>query len=216
MSRVALFVSLVLGPSFLVVPGSADEAETRELVYDVARNGQPIGTHRLRLRRDGPRRVLEHRVRIRVRVFGLEAYRYDLSARETWERGRLVALAARVDDNGAARGATVRRSGSGFAVEGPGGRRGAAPADAIAADPHLEVLQPGRARMIEAEDGAVRRVTIEGPRRERRRVGGRERPVRRFEVRGEHRATLWYGADGVLVEKRIEARDGSTVTTRLR
>jgi len=40
--------------------------------------------------------------------------------------------------------------------------------------------------------------------------------ARRYEVTGEHTATLWYDDDGVLVRKRLRASDGSTVVTVMR
>ena len=48
-------------------------------------------------------------------------------------------------------------------------------------------------------------------------VAGRNVRARRYDVTGEHTATLWYDESGVLVKKVIVATDGSrVVTVRLR
>jgi hypothetical protein len=207
---------LIVGALALTaLPAGADE-DAREVRYDISRNGDRIGTHTVRLQRQGERRTLDHRVEISVRVLGIEAYHYDLRARETWEGGRLLGLRSTVDRNGEPLRVFARTSDDGIRIRRPGGRRAAAPADAIVADPHLDVLRPGRAQMIEAEDGAVRAVTVRGPFRETVRIGDRPIRARRFEVTGEHEATLWYDEAGLLVRKRLRAPDGSTVLTTLR
>jgi hypothetical protein len=216
MTRTHLTVSLVLGALALVAfPADADEHD-RELRYDLVRNGDRIGEHRVRFRQSGERQTVDHRIHISVRVLGIEAYHYDLSARETWEGDRLLGLQSTVDKNGEALRVLARSSSDGLRIRLPNGQAVGAPADAIVADPHLEVLHAGRAQMIDTDDGELSSVSVSGPTRETVRAGGREISARRYDVTGEHTATLWYDDDGLLVRKRLRASDGSTVVTVLR
>lgn len=188
---------------------------SREFRYEISRNGDRIGTHYVRVQQRDEARIVDHRIRISVRVLGIEAYHYELSAQERWEEDRLVHLWSRVDRNGQPLRTSARLDASGIRIRKPDGRAVRAPATSVVADPHLEVLQPGRAYMIEAEDGSLRSVSIRRLSRQRVEAGGRSVECRRYEVTGDHTATLWYDVSGVLVKKRLRAPDGSTVVTTL-
>jgi hypothetical protein len=46
-------------------------------------------------------------------------------------------------------------------------------------------------------------------------LGNRQLKCQRVRITGDHDATLWFDASGVLVKERMKARDGSTVETTL-
>lgn len=198
-----------------VTPAHADETG-RTIDYTITRNGDAIGTHRVRFQERDGQRTVEHELHIRVFVLTLEAYSYDLRAREVWRGRQLVGFTATTDRNGEALQVFARRGGSSIRIRGADGARTTAPGHAIPADPHYDVLSPGDALMIEAEDGALRRVRVSAPRQETLTVAGRRLATRRYDVRGEHVASLWYDADGYLVKKRLQATDGSIVITEMR
>ncbi|HBQ17171.1 MAG TPA: hypothetical protein DEF51_40595 [Myxococcales bacterium] len=208
-----LMVALALG---LTVGLARADAEGRVIDYRITRNGDDIGTHRVRFERGDSQMTLEHEISIRVRILALEAYRYDLRAREVWREGRLVGFSSTTDRNGDAVQVFARRGGSGIRVRAAGGERVTVPGSAIPADPHWNVLSAGDALMIEAEDGALRRVRVSGPRTETLTLAGRRLSTHRYDVTGEHDASLWYDEDGYLVKKRLRASDGSTVITQMR
>jgi hypothetical protein len=180
--------------------------------YRILRNGSPIGTHRVRFRSAGDRMIVQHRIRIRVSVIGFEAYRYDLHSRETWRGDRLVALHSRTEKNGAS-----------LEVMASGMRRGIriytrdgtarAPSDAVVASPSWDVLARRPARMIDSETGQSWSVRVSAAVEESLRVAGEPLPCRRYRVRGDLDATLWYDRDGILAKKRLTAPDGSTIVT---
>jgi hypothetical protein len=185
------------------------------VAYGIFRNGERIGTQRVRFDRTEEGVVVDHRVEIRVRVLGIEVYHYDLTARETWDGGALVGLSATTNRNGTRLYVMANRNDGGLFLRDANGRRRNLPAEAIPADPHWLVPTRPRMQMISAEDGAVRRVRVSRPRDENVRIGERSVRAQRFDVSGDHRATLWYDASGLLVKKSIVASDGSTVVTVL-
>jgi len=115
-----LMVALALG---LTVGLARADAEGRVIDYRITRNGDDIGTHRVRFERGDSQMTLEHEISIRVRILALEAYRYDLRAREVWREGRLVGFSSTTDRNGDALQVFARRGGSGIRVRAAGGER---------------------------------------------------------------------------------------------
>ena len=207
-----LVAFLALGSA--VFPARADLDHT-EYRYSITRNGDRIGTHHVSFDRTGDRMTVQHDLSIRVTVLSLEAYRYDLRARETWSGERLVGFHSSTYKNGDSLQVFARAGSSGIRIRGGEGARSTAPGAAIPADPHWNVLNASRTHMIEAEDGTVRRVEVSGPHRAAVRVRGQRIVAERYDVRGDHEASLWYNEEGFLVKKRLRASDGSTVMTEL-
>lgn len=213
---VALGAALVAGLALLSVAQVEATPPDQVVRYLIQRNGDDIGTHQVRFVTSGSRSILEHTIRIRVRVLSVEVFHYDMSTRETWEGTRLLGLQSTTDRNGTALRIFARTSSRGLRIRNAERERVVVPVHAIPADPHWNVLNQRRTHMIEAEDGAVRRVQVSSPVRDHRMVAGRRVECQRYDVTGEHHAQLWYDGSGLLVAKEISAPDGSTViTTRL-
>ena len=213
-AAIALLAAAVIG--LAAAPSAvADPPPNRTVNYQIRRNGDPIGTHRVVFERgEGERFTVTHRIDIRVTILALEAYRYVMDSRETWEGDRLLGLYANTDKNGEALQVFGRASGSGIRLRGPTGPT-QAPTDAVPSSPQHFVFDRARTSMIEAEDGRVLRVRVSPPAEESLRLGGRDVPCRRVRVSGGLDATLWYAPSGILVRKRLRAPDGSTILTVL-
>lgn len=105
----------------LLLSAAGAHAQPRTLEFDVLREGAPIGTHRVTIdQRDGETRV-EIAIDLAVRFAFLTVYRYTHRSTETWRDGRLVALDARTDDNGARTQVEAHAVEGGIAVRGSGG-----------------------------------------------------------------------------------------------
>jgi len=196
--------------------GRADPPPNRTVRYEIRRDGDPIGTHRVDFERRGVegRFTVHHRIQIRVRVLSFEAYRYTMDSRETWQGQRLLGLSASTDRNGDALTVFMRASGGMLRIRGPEGRA-EVPAQAVPSSPQHFVFDSARTVMVEAEDGRALDVRVSGPVVEELALGGRQVPCRRVRVRGDLDATLWYAPSGILVRKRLTAPDGSTILTVL-
>lgn len=214
MRRLPLTLALLTLGLAALSPARADPPPDRTLRYDILRNGDRIGTHRVVFERQGERFTVHHDIQIRVTILRLEAYRYTMDSRETWEGDRLLGLAATTDRNGDPLRVFARLAGSAIRVRGPAGQH-EAPSGAVPSSPQHDVFDRPRTTMIEAEDGRVVEVSVGAATAERVRVGGRSIAARRYEVRGGLDATLWYDDTGVLVRKRLTAPDGSEILTVL-
>lgn len=214
MRRLLLFLAFsALGLASVAV--EADIPPTRTVDYQIRRNGDLIGTHRVEFTRRGERFTVHHRIHIRVTILAFEAYHYSMDSRETWQGDRLLGLTASTDRNGDALTVFVRASGQRIRIRGPSGRA-QVPADAVPSSPQHFVFDRRRSVMFDAEDGTVLRVRVRGPVTETLTLGGRAVPCRRVRVTGDLDATLWYAPSGILVRKQLTAPDGSTVLTTLR
>lgn len=215
--RRAALALFVLAPLALATVGivRADPPPDRRLDYTILRNGDPIGTHHVVFARQGERFTVTHRIDIRVTVLQLEAYRYAMDSRETWQGDRLLGLHANTDKNGDAFSVFARSGRAGIRIRGPAGTT-EAPVDAVPSSPQHFVFDRPRPVMIEAEDGRLLHVRADAPVTETLELGGRPVECRRVRVHGELDATLWYAPSGILVKKRLRAPDDSTILTVLR
>lgn len=102
-----------------------------EIPFTVYRNGDsPMGSHRLRFRREGERLIMEKEIAFEVTLAFITAYRYRHTNREVWEAGRLVSIETRTDDDGKAFWVRGAATADGFAVDSSSGPV-LAPADII-------------------------------------------------------------------------------------
>ena len=147
-------------------------------------------------------------------IVGWDAYTYRMESAEFWDGDRLTRMTAHTNKNGTP--LSVQASLRDSALVVTGSERGRAPAGAVPASPAWNVLERQPRQMIDAESGALWNVRVSAGESARLRVGGRTIATRRYRVRGDLEATLWYGPQGLLVKKRLTAPDGSTVESLLR
>jgi hypothetical protein len=79
---------------------TAVSASSREWHFDVSLDGRHIGEHRFVLNEAGGSRELTSEANFRVRLWVIDAYRYEHRARESWQGDCLDRLEARTDTNG--------------------------------------------------------------------------------------------------------------------
>jgi len=200
--------------ALVVAPAAGESPPSGEHEYRILRNGSPIGTHRVKIRSRGGRLAIRHRIDIRVTVVGWDAYRYRLQSAEFWTGDRLTRLTAHTNKNGTP--LSVRASLRGSQLVVSGAEQARAPPEAVPASPAWNVLERQPRKMIDAESGELWNVRVSEGESATLRLAGREIDTRRYRVRGDLEATLWYGPQGLLVKKRLSAPDGSTVESVLR
>jgi hypothetical protein len=109
----------VIGAAALMLAGTAPAfASTGTRRLDLFRDGNRIGDKAVTVARDGNRVEVQTRITIEVKILGITAYRYGLSARESWVGGQLQTLRAETNDNGTAHFARAERRGGVLRVEG--------------------------------------------------------------------------------------------------
>jgi hypothetical protein len=94
-------------------------AQSARREFNVLRGGSEIGRHIVSMRRDGAELHVEIEVELVVRILGIAAFRYEMTNRETWRNGRLVAGDSVVNDDGRRKRVVSRREGGVLMVESP-------------------------------------------------------------------------------------------------
>jgi hypothetical protein len=198
----------------LAIAQESPARPSAQLEYRILRNGDPIGTHELRIRSRGNRLALQHKIHIQVTIAGFDAYTYEMSSSEYWDGDRLTRFAAHTNKNGTRLAVSAALQGDAFRISGE--RTATAPANAVPDSPHYDFLRLRPRHMIDAESGRVLNVRVSAPADETIRSGSTSVATRRYRVTGDLDGTYWYRADGVLVKKRLTAPDGSEILTVVR
>ncbi|MEM9190937.1 MAG: DUF6134 family protein [Myxococcota bacterium] len=217
-SAVASLLAAVFGIT-LSLAGTAQadppsQPPNQEVRYRMFRNGSSIGTHETVFRSRGSRFAVQHEIRVQVSLGPIEAYRYEHTSTEYWSNQRLTQISSQTNKNGTALRLMARATGDAITIQGE--NSGRASLDAVPHTPHFNCLHSRPTRMIDAENGAVRRVRLSGPVDETLEIGDRSIATQRWRVTGDFDATLWYRDDGVMVKKLLIAPDDSTIITVLR
>lgn len=92
----AASAAVSLAPVEAAAPGAGKE----EVVFQIMRNGAPIGFHRVTVEESAGETVVETRIRMKVKFGPVPLYRYMHDAREVWQGGALVSLESVTNDNG--------------------------------------------------------------------------------------------------------------------
>lgn len=179
------------------------------IAFTVLRDGTPIGTHRVTFARQGADTIAQVQIDLRVRFAGIAVYRYTHTSRETWRDGRLVALEARTDDNGARTTVTAQAAANGVAVEGPSGRF-IAPADIVPTSYwRRDTVQ--RRQLLDTHYGRIAEISAGPPVNETKMVGARALPVRYWNLTGDLELAIAYSDQGVWSSMRFRLRGSDFV-----
>jgi len=191
----------------------ADGLEMTTLNFAVTRNGEPIGSTTIKLRRDGDQTIAETATTIQVKIAVLTVYRYEQRLTERWVGGRLAALSSLTDDNGSIHRVNATRSGDNLAVNADGKISHVDPAMIPA-----NLWNPALVRMtaaLDPKDGSVMPVTVVDRGREQLVVQGRALTAHRYSIRTTIPQEVWYDEQQRLVKVELRGSDGSTINTIL-
>ena len=107
-----------LGAAVIVPAVPALAAGKASRSFDIFRDGDNIGTHQMDAVLGANGFEIDIEIKIAVKVVGITAYRYELSNREVWKAGSIVAVDSTVNDDGDKDFAKVRRAGDALQIEG--------------------------------------------------------------------------------------------------
>lgn len=107
-----------LGGAAAALASPALGAEKASRTFQIMRDGDDIGTHMLDavLGANGFEIAID--IRIKVKVLGITAYRYEMDNREIWKDGRIVSVNSTVNDDGTKDFAKATRNGDVLTLEG--------------------------------------------------------------------------------------------------
>lgn len=142
----------------LATPALLRAATSGARSFRIIRDGTDIGYHQVALSRSGSEIQAAIEIEIKVKVFGITAYRYEMTNRETWRGGRLVGLDSTVNDDGDRAFARAKTDGNQLIVDGSG-YQGPAPVDA-ATTSYWSSAFLKRPVWISTQTGVLQAVTV--------------------------------------------------------
>ena len=194
-------IPFIPGPATLAGQGPAES-----LNFQVLRDGDPIGSHRVSFRRVGGETHVHIALNLEVGLGFITLFRYEHENREVWRDGRLQSLDARTHDDGEDTWVKARASEAGLEIEGSAGSY-LAPADTVPTS-YWNKAMVGRTRLLDTQSGRLIDVDVKPAGPERIVVGGRAIDAQRYEISGELRASLWYDTDDTWAGLAFTARGG--------
>ena len=182
--------------------------------YDIFRDGEPVGSHRIDFTRDGDSLAVESRSEIAVQVLFLTAYNFSYLARSRWQDGKLLTLDATTDDDGERSVVRVAPAEDDLVATGPSGESSIAPTQPLSE--HWWQRFIAGDQQLNTITGAVNRIVVESLGTAYVPMASGIQPAMRFRIDGDIQLETWYDDAGRWLGMRFLARDGSTIEYRCR
>jgi hypothetical protein len=180
-----------------------------EVRFDVYRDGNKVGFHRVWFGKRGTDLTVENKFRIEIKVLFLTAYSYQYSSEARWRAGQLLQIAAQVDDDGATSQVSAALDDDRMKVNGSAGRYTAEATLYPTNHWNVEVLR--QKQVLNTLTGQLNSVRIEAAGRELVATEFGEALATRYAYKGDLETEAWYDDAGRWVKLRFQARDGSTI-----
>lgn len=210
LAAVILAVTISAGSAMDGVPAD------RMLEFEIVRQGSVIGHDRIRFGEENGRLTVEIDVAVKVDVAFITVYRFVHIAREIWEGGRLVAMTAQTDNDGAPHQLGAALHDDALVVT----HNGAETRVAAGLIP-ISLWNPATVRqsaLFDSVDGEVLPTTVTPLGRSA--IATAAGPVTAdgylIDAGPDFKRRVWYSESGKLVAVQLEGRDGSEVVYRLR
>lgn len=178
-------------------------------VFDILRDGKPVGRHEVAFSTEEDRLAVQVRMEIAIPFLFFTAYRYRYRSDSLWREGRLLRLSADTDDNGEKSTVRAEQSGETLAIEGPRGRE-VVDGFLLPTD-HWHPAVIGRDRVLNTITGEVNAASIVAEGVDRLPTPQGVVEATRYRYSGDLENVVWYDAVGRWVGMRFSARDGSTI-----
>jgi hypothetical protein len=179
-------------------------------VFEVTRDGKPIGTQTVTLKQDGEVLTITTESAIAVKMLGIVVYRMHQVLTDTYRGKQLVVLATETKDPDGLHVGEISRDGNRWTGKnGKQSRDFECDCDVSSTMFHRDVLKGSS--MIEITKGSARAVTIEDKGTEMLDLPEGAVQTRHFSVKGEIERDVWYDPAGNLVAAQQEGSDGSDI-----
>ena len=181
-----------------------------EIVFDVIKKGDKVGTHRVVFSRKASGDLgVESRFQLTMTFLTIPIYEFLYRSNEVWRGGLLQDLAVEISDGGEGSKIRALPKGQGLSISGPHG--------------DVEVSQPiyptnhwnadvlSQKRVLNTLNGKISQVEITDAGRETIRAEGMMVEARKFQYSGDIDTTVWYDDQGRWLKMRFTAKNGSIV-----
>ncbi|MEM7172661.1 MAG: DUF6134 family protein [Pseudomonadota bacterium] len=201
--------------------GIPDLPNAGSLEFAVMRDGSEIGHHIVTFNRKGDGVEMSVETRVQVKILGITVFRYEHDSAELWNKGQLIKLTSRSNENGDIDSLSVDLDVEDrLKINGNGGQT-TAPLGAVPSSLwYLGSLEDAQGYpLLHTIHGGVLPLKITPFERDQASDAIVDRVETALIVEGEKvegvdeafYRELWYDKDGLLIEARITADDGSDV-----
>lgn len=216
--RTAIAILAVCGLSLLTGSALAEDAPAwpgrlGSYVFEITRDGKPIGTQTVTLKQDGAALTVTTESTVAVKMLGVVVYRMHQMLTETYQGRRLVAIAAETKDPDGLRAGEIKRDGDHWT-----GKIGKQSRDFdcdCGTSTMWQLSALFGSTLIEVSAGRPRAVTIEEKGAETLDLPEGPVETRHFAVKGEIEREVWYDPAGNLVAAQQIGSDGSLIRQNL-
>ena len=204
-SMIVAAALLAAGTTF----GNSSEPLRGDLVFDVLRDGVPVGHHKVIFSYDVDGLKVDTVFELKIELFSYLLYFLDYSSQSHWRDGKLLRLNARTDDNGTVGTVRAERQNAFLKIKGPNGTK-IVRGNLIPTN-HWNVAVTKSDRVLNTITGRVNAVRMMDLGSEYLIAEGRTGEARRWAYTGDLQNEVWYDQDGNWVKMRFDGKDGSTI-----
>lgn len=218
--RKSLSAGIVLVGLVAPWPGSAAEpADPLALygpfaTYDILRNGEIVGEHRIDFDRRDDQLWVESRSDIEVPFLFMTAYDFTYRATSVWDGGKLLKLEAVTDDDGSRTEIVAERQAGDLLITGPDGRNLTDPLFSVSEHWSESFIETNR--QLNTITGEVNRISVTPLPTAFIPTSTGIAQANRYRLSGDLSLETWYDDDGRWLGMRFAARDNSTIEYRCR
>ena len=178
-------------------------------VFDILRNGDPVGTHEVRKERSQRGTTVRVNSTIEIKFLGFTAYRFEYSSEETWDDRGLKQLTVWVDNDGKEASFDGKRTGGSFKWSTDAG--GMTLPLPLYPTNHWNAAVLDQTRVLNTLTGELDHVRISPLGRESVRLPGTTIAATRYRYQGDLDLDSWYDDQGRWIAMRFQGDDGSTI-----
>ena len=200
---------LLLGLVGAVPASAGTQPVPRPLEFEIARGGDVVGHHRISFRGEGDKLVVNSDLEIDVEMLSFSVYHYQQTREEVWRDGKLVALAAKADDDGPPHDIKGAAGPNGEIRMSSGKDRWTLPPESVPASFWNESMVTQKGPLVDSLTGRVVPSKVVKLGQETVRAGGRDVLATHYRLDGKRPRDVWYDATGRWVKMRAVGRDGS-------
>lgn len=172
----ALFVSF---PAYAVIP------QSQEIVFDVVRNGEPFGQHRISFDQQGDETRVQIDIRMQYNLGPVTLFRYTHRNTEIWRGDQIVSMRSQTNDDGDAYAVDANWSGDAVKVsarlDDDTSRSLEAPAS-IYSTSYWNPVALEATQLLNTQKGRVEDVTVRNVGQEAIMAGGQRIVANRYKV----------------------------------
>jgi Family of unknown function (DUF6134) len=196
-------------------PARAAAAVPADMLFDVYRKGDRIGTHAIRFTQDGGGLRVASQLDLTVKMAFITVYRYEQTGQDDWQDGALVRTSIRTIDDGKDTLVVAEAKEGKLVVEGPAGTYETSLGSMTDLSFWNEGITDGPP-VIDSQTGELIKISVQPDATETITVRGQPVSTRRFTMAATkgRSGTVWYDGAGGLVKAIVLTR-GETLAYAL-